>query len=106
MKKAAGVLGALLAALGIFSLAGSVAGAQSTASKDRFALLPPVAGDTGLPYAIFPSPAERVALGNRLRALLEQRGAEAADPTRVEHVIARDGFDQNSPRQSCDDAEC
>lgn len=81
--------------------------ASAKSSADRFALLPLVAGDTGMPYQVFPSPAERSELGGRLEHQVMQRnGGDAIAPARVEQAVATAGFDQNSAYRACNDAQC
>ena len=93
-----------LAFAGALGTAGS-AGARS--AGDRFAILPLVAGDTGQPYAIFPTPAERSALGGQLEhQVVDMNGGTAIASANVEHAVLKAGFDQNSAYRQCDDAVC
>ena len=74
---------------------------------DRFAILPLVAGDTGQPYEIFPTAAERSALGGQLESEVTHRnGGSPVAPARVQAAVAKAGFDQNSAYRECDDAAC
>jgi hypothetical protein len=94
-----------IAALGL-ALAVPAAGfAQTTGST--FALLPLVAGDTGMPYQVFPTSAEREALGAYLeRGIVRRNGGIPASGARVARALAAGGYDQNDAYKQCDDAAC
>jgi hypothetical protein len=96
----------LIAALSSFLVASASASAHPSGACERFALLPLVAGDTGLPYAIDPSPAQRRALAERLGKLIARRSGPVVDPARVERVLVSDGYGSSSRRDACDDAAC
>jgi hypothetical protein len=100
------VVPVLIAALSSFLLTSAGASANPSGACDRFAVLPLVAGDTGLPYAIDPSPAERLALGERLGKLIAGRATPVVDPARVNRVMVGDGYGPSSRRDACDDAAC
>ena len=105
MKQTFGIFAA--AALTLAVALETCGAADAKADASRFALLPLVAGDTGIPYAIFPTPAERAALGGRLQnEVVAMNGGAAIDPPAVERAIAKAGYDQNSSYRSCDDADC
>ncbi|MDQ2858282.1 MAG: DUF3280 domain-containing protein [Candidatus Eremiobacteraeota bacterium] len=92
-----------------FTVAASLAtaGANPSPAPSTFALLPLVAGDLGLPYAVLPTPQERGALGRKLaRQVVQARGGVEVPTPRVAAVLAKIGIDQNSAYRQCASAEC
>lgn len=84
----------------------AVSPARST-ERPTFALLPLVAGDTGMPYQVHATQAERAELGAKFeRGVIAMKGGIAVPSARVEHAIAAAGYDQNSAYKQCDDAAC
>jgi hypothetical protein len=81
--------------------------AAHAAAATRFAVLPLVVGETGLPDAIQPSAAERTALADQLAREAERaRPVHAVADTRVARAVAAAGFDQDAPYRACDDPAC
>ena len=79
--------------------------AQSNAST--YAMLPLVAGDTGVPYQIFASQAERTTYGDAIaRGIRARDGGTRIAKNRVAEALAVAGIDQESPYRACDDAVC
>lgn len=89
-------------------VAGLVASASANAAeRTSFALLPLVAGDTGMPYQVHATEAERTELGTKFeRGVMAMKGGVAVAPSRVERAIEAAGYDQNSAYKQCDDAAC
>ncbi|GAC1313432.1 MAG: hypothetical protein NVSMB21_24630 [Vulcanimicrobiaceae bacterium] len=94
--------------LGAFALGSLLAlGAPASAEQTSFALLPLVAGDTGMPYQVHATPAERGELGGKFeRDVMRLHGGVAVPAGRVDRALASAGFDQNSEYKQCDDAIC
>jgi len=81
--------------------------ANPSPAPSTFALLPLVAGDLGLPYAVLPTAEERGALGRKLAfEVVHARGGAEVSPPRVAAVLVRAGIDQNSTYRQCASAEC
>lgn len=77
------------------------------AGSTTFALLPLVAGDTGMPYQVHATEAERTELGSKFeRRVMAMKGGVAIPAARVDRAIAAAGYDQNSAYKQCDDATC
>ncbi|GAC1494361.1 MAG: hypothetical protein NVS1B2_10860 [Vulcanimicrobiaceae bacterium] len=91
-------------------VAGAVAaappvGAQTSAGS--FALLPLVAGDTGVPYQVFASKSERTQYGNSISAGIRRaNGGTPIAADRIARALTRAGIDQESPYRACDEASC
>ncbi len=82
-------------------------GPAQAGGRPQFALLPLVAGDTGMPYAVLPTVSERAELGHRFETrVMAMSGGVAIAAPRVERAIARAGYDQNSAYRQCADAGC
>lgn len=86
------------------ALAASQASAQST--PGRYAMLPLVAGDTGVPYQVFATKAERTEYANAISAGIQARGGKPIAKSSVEIALAKAGFDQESPYRACETATC
>ncbi len=96
---ATGFLACALVALGAVS--------PVRAASTTFALLPLVAGDTGMPYQVHATQAERNELGTKFeRRVMAMKGGVAIPMVRVERAIAAAGYDQNSAYKQCDDSAC
>jgi hypothetical protein len=101
-----GVCGSLAAVL--FGLALGVP-TPSVARHDtpRFAVLPLVVGETGLPDASAPSAAQRAALVAQLeRATRRAHGGVAVAEARVVRALAQAGYDQDAPYRACAEPTC
>ncbi len=86
-------------------LAPAQTSAQSGAGT--FAFLPLVAGDTGMPYQVFPTPSERAELGRSIVAQVQaNNGGTPVPDARVASVLAHAGIDQNTAYHACEDAVC
>lgn len=97
------------AALGALVFAAVLAAPRTAGAADTtsFALLPLVAGDTGMPYQVYATEAERDELGTKFeRGVMALKGGVAIPAARVEHAVAAAGYDQNSQYKECDDAAC
>ncbi len=96
----------LVAAFAIAAVATpSVASAQTV--MGTFAMLPLVAGDTGVPYQIFASKNERGEYGASIAAGIRKSyaGVQISD-ARVARALTKAGIDQESPYRACNDADC
>ncbi len=94
-----------LAFSAIVSFAVTPAVAQTNASS--YAMLPLVAGDTGVPYQVFASKVERTTYGDAIaRGIRSRDGGTRIAPNRVAKALAAAGIDQESPYRACDDAAC
>ena len=91
---------------------GSVAACMTTfavakTSASTYAMLPLVAGDTGVPYQIFATKAERTTYGDAIaRGIRARDGGTRISKNRVTKALAAAGIDQESPYRACDDADC
>ncbi len=99
----------LLVALGALAIAlafgANAAIAQTHAST--YVMLPLVAGDTGVPYQVFASKAERTTYGDAIaRGVRAHDGGTRIAKSRVAKALAAAGFDQESPYRACDVAAC
>jgi len=96
-------------ALGVAALAAVLAtGANAQAAgTTKFALVPLVAGDTGMPYQVQATAAERAELGSKFQTrVVAMKGGVAVPSARVERAVAKLGYDQNSAYKQCADAAC
>jgi len=84
------------------------AGTAARAGQPRsFALLPLVAGDTGMPYQVRATVSERHQLGSKFeKSVMAMHGGVAIPAARVERALAAGGYDQNSAYKQCDNPEC
>gem|GEM_PF-5213918 len=95
----------LAVALVVGSTVAIAATAQANAST--YAMLPLVAGDTGVPYQVFASKAERTTYGDAIaRGIRARDGGTRIAKSRVEKALATAGIDQESPYRACNDAAC
>ena len=101
-------LGAIAAALVIgSSTVGPVFASTAQPSAGTYAMLPLVAGDTGVPYQVFASKAERTTYGDAIANGIRMRdGGTRIATNRVANALAAAGIDQESPYRACDDAAC
>jgi hypothetical protein len=97
--------GALAIALVVGSTGAIAATAQINAGT--FVMLPLVAGDTGVPYQVFASKAERTTYGDAIaRGIRARDGGTRVANSRVAKALATAGIDQESPYRACNDAAC
>ena len=98
-------LATLLASASIVAFMTTSAIAQTNAGT--YAMLPLVAGDTGVPYQVFASRAERTTYGDAIASGIRARdGGTRIATNHVAKALAAAGIDQESPYRACDDAAC
>ncbi len=95
----------LAVTLGTSALAAVASQAQNNAGT--FAMLPLVAGDTGVPYQVHATHAERTSFGHSIAAQIRASdgGIPIAD-ARIARALAHAGIDQETPYHACTDAVC
>jgi len=100
---------ARLRTLAVALVVGSTVAISATAQANAstYAMLPLVAGDTGVPYQVFASKAERTTYGDAIaRGIRARDGGTRIAKSRVENALATAGIDQESPYRACNDAAC
>ena len=81
--------------------------ARAQTTGGTFAMLPLVAGDTGVPYQVFASKSERTEYGDSIAAGIRRTSDERQIPrATVARALAAAGIDQESPYRACNDADC